>query len=258
MKITRKQLRKIISESMYDPKHGMKSLEEPYKSKIMSTLDNPDASPEDQKQFHHLADTVSDYKDPRPGMPDDSMVGIKAQQAGYLKNAKYQIATYLPGFLNLPEDMIEGVVEFVFLSKNPTLHINLDDDMLEEELGEDTYRKASMYNLYTLPENAEIVKIVEDYRNNSKSYDVKFYNMYAPTCLGVNPFAKLDPYINPNSGFASHRGGDPQTGYFDGFYEEYKKVTTEKSHIIDSYIFDQAFIEMMRDLRPDHDEQVVN
>ena len=258
MKITRKQLRQIISESMYDPKHGMKSLEEPYKSKIMSVLDNPDASPEDQKQFHNLADTVSDYKDPRPGMPDDSMVGIKAQQAGYLKNAKYEIDTYLPGFLNLPEAIIEGVVEFVFLAKNTVLHIQLEEDMVEHELGKDVYHRGTHFQEVQKPENAEIVAMINDMRENPKSYDVKFYNMYAPTCSGVNPFAKLDPYIDPNSGWASHRAGDPQTGYFDGFYEEYKQVTTERRHKIDSYIVDQAFIKMMRDLSPDHDEEVIN
>ena len=69
------------------------------------------------------------------------------------------------------------------------------------------------------------------------------------------PGLVLDVVINSNS---------PQSmwfidsAYFDGFYEKYKQVTTEKKHVIDSYLFDQAFIKMMRDLRPDHEEEVGN
>ena len=43
---------------MYDPMHGIKSLEEPYASKITGVLDNPEASDADRTQFHHLADTI--------------------------------------------------------------------------------------------------------------------------------------------------------------------------------------------------------
>ena len=95
MKITRRQLRKLISESMYDPMHGMKSLEEPYKGKIMSVIDDPESADADLKQFHHLADTVVDYKDPRPGMPDDSYAGVDAQKEQYFKDAGKYIAPYI-------------------------------------------------------------------------------------------------------------------------------------------------------------------
>ena len=56
MKITRRQLRKLISESMYDPMHGMKSLEDPYQGKIMSVIDNPESAEEDLKpvSYTHL------------------------------------------------------------------------------------------------------------------------------------------------------------------------------------------------------------
>ena len=76
---------------MYDPMHGMKGLDGPYKDKIMSVIDNPDSVEADLKQFHHLADTVVDYKDPRPGMPDDSYAGVDAQQEQYLKQAAQEI-----------------------------------------------------------------------------------------------------------------------------------------------------------------------
>ena len=250
MKITRRQLRRLISESMYDPMYGMKGLDGPYRDKIMSVIDNPDSVEADLKQFHHLADTVVDYKDPRPGMPDDSYTGVYAQQELYLKQAVQEIESYLPGFLNLPKDMIDVVVEFVFLSEGPTLHIHLEEDMIEHELGEDFYYRGAHFQEIQKPENAEIVAMMNDMRENPKAHDVKFYYIYSANASynGSDPFARIDP-----SGM-----GDAQTGYFDGFYEKYTQVTTEKKHVIDSYLFDQAFIKMMRDLRPDHEEEVIN
>jgi len=260
MKINRKQLRKIIIEAMYDPMHGIKSLDGPYRDKIMSVLDNPDTSPEDRTQFHQLADTVTDYKDPRPGMPDDSMAGVDAQKEQYLKDAGKYIAPHLPGFLNLPQAIIDAVVEFVFLSSNPTLHIQIDVDGLEEDIGENMFYRASNYPDRNLPENADAVKIVDSYRNNPESHDAKYYEIYAPTGTykGVDPFSKIDPYFDPNSQYAAHRTGDGQTGFHEGFREEYHKVTTKPAHKIDSYTVERAFIEMMRDLRPDHRETVIN
>ena len=250
MKITRKQLRNIINEAMYDPMHGVKSLEEPYRGKIMSVLDDPDASPEDRTQFHQLADTVTDYKDPRPGMPDDSMAGVKAQQEGYLANAAAEIETYLPGFLNLPKDIIDAVVEFVFLSKNPVLHIQLDEDMVEHEFGEDVHYRGTHFQEIQKPENAEAVAMMNDIRKNPKDHDVKLYYIYAAhsTYEGVDPFSRIDP-----QGF-----GDAQTGFHDGFREEYQKVTTNRAHKVMSTKAEESFIEMMRALRPDHDEEVIN
>ena len=58
MKLNRSQLRKLISESMYDPMYGMKSLEEPFRSKVMSVIDDPEASEEDLKQFQQLNDRL--------------------------------------------------------------------------------------------------------------------------------------------------------------------------------------------------------
>jgi len=235
---------------MYDPMHGVKSLEEPYRGKIMTVLDDPDASPADRTQFHQLADTVTDYKDPRPGMPDDSMAGVKAQQEGYLSNAAAEIETYLPGFLNLPKDIIDAVVEFVFLSKNPVLHILLDEDMVEHEFSEDVHYRGTHFQEIQKPENAEAVAMMNDIRRNPKSHDVKFYYIYAAhsTYEGVDPFSRIDP-----QGF-----GDAQNGFFDGFFGEYKKVTTAQKYVIDPYSFDQAFIKIMRDLRPGHEEEVIN
>ena len=260
MKITRRQLRKLISESMYDPMHGMKSLEDPYQGKIMSVIDNPESAEEDLKQFHHLGDTVADYKDPRPGMPDDSYAGVDAQQQDFARGGAKQIDSYLPGFLNLPQDIITAVVEFVFLSTDPALHIQIEEDALEEELGQDMYHRATNWNDRNLPENADAVKIVDAYRNNPKAHDPKFYSIYTPTGTykGVDPFSKIDPYLDPNSQYAGHRRGDGQAGFHDGFREEYHKVTTKPAHKIDSYTVEHSFIEMMRDLRPDHREEVIN
>ena len=250
MKITRQQLKNIISEAMYDPMHGIKSLEEPYASKITGVLDNPEVSDADRTQFHHLADTIGDYKDPRPGMPDDSLLGVKAQQEDYMQNARQEIDSYLPGFLNLPKNIIEAVVEFVFLSKDTTLHIQLDEDMVEHEFGEDVHYRGTHFQEIQKPENAKAVAMMNDIRKNPKDHDVKLYYIYAAhgTYDGADPFSRIDPYGS----------GDSQSGFHDGFREEYQKVTTNSSHKIDSIKVEQAFIRMMRDLRPNHEEQVIN
>ena len=82
MKITRKQLRQLINEAMYDPMHGIKSLEEPYRGKIMSVLDDPDASPEVRTQFHQLADTVTDYN-------NDGWITAKCKETENIEHAKF-------------------------------------------------------------------------------------------------------------------------------------------------------------------------
>ena len=248
MKVTRRQLRRLINElSMYDPMHGMRRLEEPAYSKVMGVLDDPDASEEYVKQFHQLGDALSDYKDPRPGMPDDSYEGVKAQQADYLQHAGQEIESYLPGFLNLPKDVIEAVVEFVFLSKDTTLHITINDDMVDHEFGIDGYYDDEHFQ----EEIAEKYNVMMmRLRNNPKSHDPKFYYIYAAhsTYKEADPFSRIDP-----KGF-----GDAQTGFHDGFREEYQKVTTNRAHKIDSIVVEQAFIQMMRDLRPDCREEVIN
>ena len=157
MKITRRQLRKIISEAMYDPMHGMKSLEEPFRSKVMSVIDDPDASEEDIKQFHQLGDDFSGYEDSRPGMPDDSLAGVKRQREEFAREGAQQIEAYLPGFLDLPQEIIDAVAEFVFLSKDPTLHIELDEDLLVDELG-----------------TKDLDRYHTDYRKNPKNYDPRY------------------------------------------------------------------------------------
>ena len=234
---------------MYDPMHGIKSLEEPYASKITGVLDNPEASDADRTQFHHLADTIGDYKDPRPGMPDDSLEGVKAQQEDYLQHAGQEIETYLPGFLNLTEDIIDAVVEFVFLSKDPTLHIQIDYDMVENEIGEGLFQKIGSR---TVEDDAmeKYQTLMMRLRNNPKSHDVKFYYIYAAhgSYKGADPFARIDP----------HGMGDSQTGFHDGFREEYQKVTTNRAHKVMSTKVEESFIEMMRALRPDHVEEVIN
>ena len=52
--------------------------------------------------------------------------------------------------------------------------------------------------------------------------------------------------------------GDSQTGFHDGFREEYQKVTTNRAHKVMSTKVDESYIEMMRALRPDHKEEVIN
>lgn len=248
-----------LSEAMYDPLHGMKSLKEPGYSKVMHVIDNPDASEEDLKNIHTLGDTISGYEDPRPGMPDDSLAGVERQKIEFARAGAQQIESYLPGFMNLPQPMIDAVTEFVFLSKGPKLHLQLEEETLEEEIGQDMYDRASLYPSRNKPENADAVKIVDAYRNNPEAHDPKFYSIYATgVSTGKDPFAKIDPYLDPNSQYAVHRTGDAQTGFHDGFREEYHKVTTNSAHRNSSYAVEEDIIRMMRDLRPDHKEYVIN
>jgi hypothetical protein len=243
MKITRRQLRELIKESMYDPMYGMKSLDEPFRSKVMSVIDDPDASEEDLKQFHQLGDDFSGYEDSRPGMPDDSLAGVKRQREEFAREGAQQIEAYLPGFLDLPQEIIDAVAEFVFLSKDPTLHIELDEDLLFHQRGSE-----------------DLDRYHTDYRKNPKNYDPKYYYIFDAhgEYKGKDPISRMDPYRDPNSQYPAHREGDSQTGFHDGFREEYQKVTTEPTHKRSSNAAESAFIEMMRDLRPDHKEYVIN
>ena len=87
-------------------------------------------------------------------------------------------------------------------------------------------------------------------RENPKAHDVKLYYIYAAhgSYNGSDPFSRIDP----------HGMGDSQTGFHDGFREEYQKVTTNRAHKVMSTKVEESFIEMMRALRPDHREEVIN
>ena len=226
MKITRKQIRKMINEAMYDPMHGMKSIEDPDEyAAIMKAIDDPDAPEEYVKQMYALGDNISDYKDPRPGMPDDSLAGVKRQNK---EQAKFLIESYLPGFFNLDESITSPVIEFVFDSKKPILHLEINYDELENDMSEDKPR-------------------VDDLYNYPKDYDSKFYYIHAPSTSSPNPFAKLDPYNRY----------DPQTGFGEGFVDEYQAVTDNPFHRKSVMAIEASFIDMMREFRPDHEEYVV-
>jgi len=111
MKITKRQLKKIISEAMYDPMHGIKSLEEPVYNKIMGVLDNPDAQKEDLVNFHMLGDTMSDYKDPRPGMTDDSLAGVKRQMSEFvIADIEAEINKYIPNLKSFLDNTIGSAI----------------------------------------------------------------------------------------------------------------------------------------------------
>jgi len=272
MKITKKQLRKLISETVYGSGYYPKRIRNPMlalspeeRKKIETLTGHEDE--EMQRTGYTLATTLQRDEQvfPQDGEPyeelpyegDDYLDDLKAER---LKSARQLIQRYLPGFLRLPEDIIEVVVEFVFLSKSTTLHIQLDEEVLEEEIGEDMYYRATTYPDRKLPENADAVKIVDSYRNDSKSHNVKFYYIYAAHANynNADPFSKIDPYLDPNSQYSTHRTGNAQTGFFEGFLEKYSTVTTNPKHKRGSYEVDQAFIKMMRDLRSDCQEEVIN
>ena len=236
MKITRRQLRHLINEAMYDPMHGMKSIEDPGEyAQIMKVIDDPEIPEEYVKQMYYIGDSISDYEDPRPNMSDDSLAGVKRQNR---EHAEAAINSYLPGFFNLDESIISAVIEFVFYSKNPQLYIVINHDELDNDMSGE---KPSVDDLYDRP----------------KDYDSKFYYVYAPATSSPNPFAKLDPYLDPNSQYSMHHSGNPQTGFGEGFVDKYQAVSTDPFHRKSAVAVEASFIDMIRELRPDHEEHVV-
>jgi len=111
MKITRRQLMQIINEAMYDPLHSLRkhvpskadgeelTPEEEIRlmqyNKLMPKISDPNVADEDLVNLHTLADTITGYKDPRPGMPDDSLVGVREQQRMF-GTSVYIPVSYLP------------------------------------------------------------------------------------------------------------------------------------------------------------------
>jgi len=274
MKITRSQLIKLINEVIKKPKNPLDYIEdEKQLANMKNLIGSEDSSFADMA--YQLATPLQkirpDEDQPDPDQytkldlgyeGDDYLTDLRSyyeSPEGMLFNAK-KIEKYLPGFHKLPQEIINAVVEFVFLSSSPTLHISLSEDVLEEEIGEDMYERATNYPSRNMPENAEAVKIVDAYRNNPKAHDPKFYHIYAVGGIykGVDPFTKIDPYLDPNSQYAAHRTGDAQSGFHDGFREEYHKVTTNAAHKKSSYAVEEDIIRMLRDIRPDHEEYVIN
>ena len=105
------QLIRIISEAMYDPLHSLRK-HVPNKSdgeeltpeeeirliqynKIMPKITDPETSEKDLNSWHIASDSVTGYKDPRPGMPDDSLVGVREQQRMF-GTSVYIPVSYLP------------------------------------------------------------------------------------------------------------------------------------------------------------------
>lgn len=245
MKITRRQLRRLINEAMYDPMHGYKGLDQGYRDRLSTVIEDPDAKIEDLKNFHALSDTFSDYKDPRPGMADDSYEGVTSQNREYLMVYANLINLFLPGFINMEEKVIKAVVEFVFLADDVTLHTLVNEEEIENQMGIDAYDFFDMGDESNLtPAEVERVRSI---RRDPKRNNVSLYRIYAAhgSYEGTDPFSKLDP-----SGY-----GDSQTGYHDGFSEEYQKLTNYRR---DSLQVDSDFIRMVRALKGDHQEVVIN
>ena len=261
MKITRRQLRQLINESIYGSGYYPKRIRNPLltlppedRAKIEQLTGHDDEAM--QRTGYTLATTLQqdELVFPEDGEPyeelpyegDDYLDDLKAEK---LKGAKEKIEVYLPGFLKLPEDVIEAVVEFVFLSENITLHIQIDYDMVENEIDEGLFQKLGSR---TVEDDAmeKYQTLMMRLRNNPKSHDPKFFYIYAAhgTYDGADPFSRIDP----------HGLGDSQTGFHDGFREEYQKVTTKKAHNISSIAVEESFIKMMRALRPDCREEVIN
>ena len=211
-------MQRLINEAMYDPMHGVRRLPAgPNTDKITRVINNPDSPEEDLKQVHALADALSDYKDPRPGMPDDSFKGVKAQQEDFLKNAQQIIEQYLPGFSRMNLDYQGDIIDLMFLRKEPfTLALIVHPDtisMLEDEFG------------YIGPAQDEADK----YRENPYDYDPGHFMI--DSVLDENQMEYIVSPYWANSCRSTYRDA---AGYYA------------------STFFDQNFIKMSQELRPDH------
>ena len=156
-----------------------------------------------------------------------------------------QINRFLPGFINMEEKVIKAVVEFVFFADDVTLHTLINEDEIENQLGIDSYDFFDTGDESNLtPAEVERVRSI---RRNPKSNNVSLYRIYAAhgSYEGTDPFSKLDP-----SGY-----GDSQTGYHDGFSDKYQKLTNYKRN---SLQVDSDFIRMLRSLKGDHSEVVID
>jgi len=162
---------------------------------------------------------------------------MRAQDINQLTIRKYaqQIEPYLPGFSNLPYPMMEVVVKYVFMSANPYIYTNVQMSDLEEQYDdEDAVEEMFM-------------KLSDD----PQSYDPNMFYIYTVGAAD-DEFDKIDPYGT----------SDGQTGFHDGFMAAYQTVTTHppfsKREDPMSAASNAQFIKMMRELRPDVKEHVLD
>lgn len=125
---------------MYDPLYSLKSYvpnkvdgeeltpEEEMRlaqyNKIMPKITDPETSEKDLNSWHIASDSVTGYKDPRPGMPDDSLVGVREQQrmfgttinidVRYLPTGvapKYSNLKTVEEEIKLPQDLVKNLID---------------------------------------------------------------------------------------------------------------------------------------------------
>ncbi len=233
MKLSRQQLRKIIllemerqtADDVPSAQHQAayfrrKAGIDPDARQTLRTFGDADAS-----QEYELARSLGSQE-------------TRSQNVNELKIRKYaqQIEAYLPGFSKLPYPIMEVVVKYVFMSANPYMYTNVQMSDLEEQYDdEDAVEEMFM-------------KLSDD----PKSYDPSMFYIYA-VGSSDDEFDKIDP----------HGTSDAQAGFHDGFMAAYQVVTTHppfaevyKGKV--SYGAESQFIKMMRELRPEVKEHVLD
>lgn len=227
MKITRRQLRKIINEAMYDPqttfdKH-FQSLDPEIKQKVQTLIDTGNV-----EQAHSLVDTLADYKGPAGSF--DSYQDIQDQKQMFRDSTKARILDYLPNFDKLPENYQNAMLDYILECEGQTMHLEIDTDQVEG---------------YAYVAHEEYIS---DLQNNSKNYPAQLYYIFALTQGKEwgdknNPFSKIDP-----SGNGSSRIG------FYGFISAHERTGQTDSE----YDINEAIIQMLRDFLPNVREVVIN
>jgi hypothetical protein len=205
MKLTRRQLNQIINEAMYDPLHSLRALA-PNKSdgeeltpeeeirlmqynKIMSQISDPETSEKDLKHFHTLSDTITGYKDPRPGMPDDSFVGVREQQRMFGTTINVDVR-YLPAGAALKYSNLKTVEEEVEI---PT---DLVDELVESHA---EYKTKGGWPKDVIAATKKIILHIEAHiRENARLYYADYQHARnAPLTI-----------INYHPGATGHKSGE--------------------------------------------------
>ena len=164
MKITKRQLRRLISEAMYDPQgtfdNKFQSLEPDFRHKIQDLIDDGNV-----EQAHSLVDTLTDYEG--PGGSFDSYQDIQDQKQMFREGTKMRILDYLPNFDKLPDMYQNAMFDYILECDNQTMHLEVDDEEVEEYM-----KRIDVRDKYS---------VHEDIRKNPSKYPPNLFYIYTVT-----------------------------------------------------------------------------
>ena len=249
MKITRKQLRKIISEHLYDgrPIDPMTRIADPdMRARIQ------DLKKDSPEQANMLASTLQepDLVIPFEGEPyeelafqgDDYDEDLRKYEA---KNITKIIKRFLPNFDKLEMKYQRAMIEFIN-SEDQTIFLSFNEPAIDDYLAEMFPITKQTYDMNKWP--TEAVEEFNDF-NFPKTKPAEFYYLYALTSKPFHSglpsiFGKVDP----------HGEGDAQAGLHDGFIANYVNVSGLEGEDIS---VDHAIIRMLRHVLPGIKEEPV-